>query len=121
MDNHAPPRTRVSQITFRPISPTHFNGPALWNLVCGIEIGDVVHLNTTHPGGGGFDEDFYVEGLHYDAVPMRADYPEVTLTLDLSPRAYYGSGLFADIAAPVTSTRVSQAPQFSTPGTRGAP
>ncbi len=87
-------------------------------MICGVEIGDVVHLNTTHPHGGGFDEDFYVEGIHYDAVPMNDRYPEVTLTLDLSPRAYYGAGLFSDVGAPMTSTRVSQAPQLNNPGLR---
>ncbi len=89
VDNYKDPRNRVNQIRFRPVATTHPNATALWGTVCGVEIGDVISLKCTFPWGGGFDEDFYVEGIHYDAVPLNATMPDINLTLDLSPAAYY--------------------------------
>ena len=88
--NYAAPRNRVSQVVFRPLNPTSAQGPSAWQLMCDVEIGDTITVTVTHPGGGGFNEEpFFVEGIHYDAKPMTADYPEVTVTLDLSPQAYF--------------------------------
>lgn len=90
VDNYAAPKTRITQLVFRPKKTDHFNAEALWNLMCKIEIGDVITVKTTHPGGGGFNnEDFFVEGIHYDARPLKANMHDVTLTLDVSPRAFY--------------------------------
>jgi hypothetical protein len=91
--NYKNPNTRVEQIVFRPKAPGNFSGPAIWALMTEVEIGDVVTLHTEHPGGGGFDnEDFFVEGIHYDAQPMGKDlpgFPDITMTLDVSPRSLY--------------------------------
>ena len=88
VDNYATPRVRVGQLTVKARRPDSFNGAATWTLLCGIDISDIVHLTTTHGGGGGFDHDFYVEGIHYNARPGGA-IPYVELTLDVSPRGYY--------------------------------
>lgn len=96
VDNYKNPRTRISQIVIRSQPPESDFGPNVWELLCGIDISDVVHVKTTHPGGsGGFDEDFFVEGISYEIVPMTEDYPDVTLTLDLSPKAYYDTSTFS--------------------------
>jgi hypothetical protein len=95
VDNYKDPRTRVSQIEFRPSGTSGTRATALWALACGIELGDIVSLKTTHPGGGGFNEDFFVEGISYTAVPMKASYPELTVTLDVSPKAYYDTDPFS--------------------------
>ncbi len=68
----------------------------LWNMLCNIEIGDEVAIHTTHPSSGGFGGVLhFVEGLTYDvktgvkyagAAEATAD---VTLTVDLSPAAYF--------------------------------
>ena len=91
VDNYAQPKTRITQLTFRPKSTEDsLNPAALWALMCDVEIGDVITVKTTHPGGGGFgNEDFFVEGIHYQAKPMKTNMLDVTLTLDVSPRAFY--------------------------------
>lgn len=95
VDNFKDPRNRVSQIVFRPQATSGARGAAVWALMCGVEISDRISLTTTHPGGGGFNEDFYVEGITYEVVPMTASHPEVTLTLDLSPTAYFTTDPFS--------------------------
>lgn len=86
VSNNAAPRTRISQITFRPQDPASVAGVATWSLICGVEISDTVTVTTTHPGGGGFNaEPYFVEGVHYDARPLSDTMHEVTLTLDISP------------------------------------
>lgn len=93
--NYKNPRTRVNQLVFYSREPTDFSGPAIWDLLCNVEIGDIVHLQSSHPGGGGFDEDFYVEGIHYVAETFRDDFPFITLTLDVSPKSLYDFNPFA--------------------------
>lgn len=90
VDNYANPQTRINKLVFRTQNPSgNLNGPAWWDLVCGVEIGDVITVKTTHTGGGGFDNvDYFVEGIHYEAVPL-GTYPDITMTLDVSPKAYY--------------------------------
>ena len=84
VDNYATPQVRVGQLTVKSRRPDSLNGAATWALLCGVDITDIVHLTTTHGGGGGFDNDFYVEGIHYQARPGGA-IPYVELTLDVSP------------------------------------
>ncbi len=95
--NYAAPSTRVSVITFRPRAPNDPTGPALWDLVCGVEIGDRVHLQTTHAGGGGFDEMFFVEGIRYEARGARPEYHDITLELDVSPSSYFAYNPFGTV------------------------
>lgn len=92
-DNYFRPRVRVGQVTIKSRDHTSVFGPATWQLLTEIDISDVVHLTTTHNGGGGFDQDFYVEGLHYTAR-KGGGVPYVELTLDLSPRGYYDANPF---------------------------
>lgn len=88
--NYGSPRNRISQVTFRPLDPSSAMGLTTWTLMCDVEIGDTITVTVTHPGGGGFNEEpFFVEGIHYDARPMNATNPEVTVTLDLSPQGYF--------------------------------
>lgn len=95
VDNYAEPRNRVNKITFKRVGPTDPYAAALWRLMCNVDISDIIRLKTTHHGGvGGFDEDFFVEGLHYNASPLSDQYVDVELTLDVSPRAYYDTNPF---------------------------
>jgi hypothetical protein len=88
VDNYATPRNRVNKITFKRLGPTDPYAANLWRLMCNVDISDIIRLKTTHLGGG-FDEDFFVEGLHYNASPLSDQYVDVELTLDVSPAAYY--------------------------------
>jgi PKD repeat protein len=107
--NYKNPVTRVPQMAFKNPPKGDVNRLAnTWSIICGIELSDIVTIYTQHPGGGGLDGvQHFVEKIHYDISQMRDDEWLVTLTLDLSPRAYYsftpeswlvpsGSGLSAD-------------------------
>jgi hypothetical protein len=92
--NQAQPRTRVSKIVFRSLPPGSLYADRVWRILCNIDISDIINLQTSHTGGGGFNEDFYVEGLHYRAGPMNATHHDVTLEVDVSPRAFYNTNPF---------------------------
>jgi hypothetical protein len=92
-DNFSRPQVRVGQLTIKARPADSVNAPATWALLCNVDISDIVHLTTSHGGGGGFDHDFYVEGIHYQARPG-GTIPSVELTLDVSPAGYYDSNPF---------------------------
>lgn len=88
-DNFKDAQTNITQLTFRWVPLGAPNDAAHWAFLCGVELGDVVNVTTTHPGGGGFSaQPYFVEGISYQAVPG-LDNPDITLTLDLSPGAYF--------------------------------
>jgi hypothetical protein len=98
IDNYANPADRVDGATFRSLEPSDPRAPATWDLICDVDISDVVDLAIGHPGGGGFASEFFVEGLTYELTPLRGDletgFPNVDLRLDLSPAVYWGSSPF---------------------------
>ncbi len=97
-NNYKDPKTRITKIAFRPVDASHPNAAALWGLMCGVELGDVITVTTGHPGGGGFNEDFYVEGIHYDAdVQGGANFTNVTLELDVSPKSFFDYNPFGTV------------------------
>lgn len=93
VENYADPRTRIDQITFRPLHPSDPRAAATWALITGVDISDAIDVQINHPGGGRVNEEFYVEGITYTIRPLHLDldtgYPYVELTLDLSPVAYW--------------------------------
>lgn len=95
--NYKDPKTRVSLLRFRPRGPEDPTAPALWDLMCGVELGDRVHLETGHPDAGGFDEYFYVEGIRYAARGARDTYHDVTLELDVSPASFFAYNPFGTV------------------------
>lgn len=100
VDNFKDAQTRITQLTATNPPPGAANASAQWLFLTGVEISDVVNITTTHPGGGGFSaEPYFVEGISYDVKPLGdADNPEVRLvsmTLDLSPLAYFNSNPFS--------------------------
>ena len=52
-----------------------------------IDISDRIHLTTAN----GFNNYYFVEGLHYDAKPASDQYHDVTLVVDLSPATHWSS------------------------------
>lgn len=93
-DNYAAPRTRVGQVTVKTQPAGSAYASATWGLLCGVDISDRVTVKTSHVGGGGINDTFYVEGVHYDVAPMQASYPYVTCVLDVSPTSYYDANPF---------------------------
>lgn len=92
--NYAQPRLRPRQITVKAVAPDDDRAEATWEFLCGVEISDVIHLKVTHPGGGGIDEDFYVEGITTVCRPLNPDYDMVEVTCDVSPTAYWTEDTF---------------------------
>ena len=97
--NYNKPVQRISKLEFVTQDPATTTGAALWNFICGVEIGDILTVYSSNPGGGGFSketdaspfgvDEFFVEGIHYSAAPMTANFPQITVNLDVSPRAWF--------------------------------
>ena len=92
------PRCYVNELTFRnpPDTAADNRKQGVWDLLCGIELSDLVTVTTHHPGGGGFypgslafEQDHFVESIKYDLKPLRGDIWDVTLTLGLSSRHHF--------------------------------
>jgi hypothetical protein len=61
----------------------------LWNFILNVELGDVIELNTVHPGGGGINAvQYFVEGISNDVAPPL----KWKQAIDLSPRARFSGG-----------------------------
>ena len=59
--------------------------------------GDQIDLTVSSPGGGGFvGESYYVEGVHETVEPLNPTHDLITLTLDLSPKAYFDTNPFPE-------------------------
>lgn len=97
IDNYAQPVQRISRLVFKSVSPDDPTNAGTWALLCGIEIGDVVNVLTHNPGNGGFAAPgtpdaglgFFVEGISYQVTLGNDRYPQVVLTLDVSPQAWF--------------------------------
>jgi hypothetical protein len=95
VDNYAQPRNRADQVGFRSIRPGAPGASITWQLLTRVDISDRIDLTVTSPGGGGFAaEPFYVEGVHETSRPLNPDHDDVTVTLDLSPAAYFDTNPF---------------------------
>jgi hypothetical protein len=96
--NYKDPAPRISRLVFKARHPTAPNADRLWDHMCRCEISDLLTLKTAHHGGGGFNEDFYVEGIHYTGDPGGPGAPQqppiIHLELDVSPRANYTTNPF---------------------------
>jgi hypothetical protein len=92
VQNYAQPRNRISEIGFRSIDPAAAGASENWRLLSLVDIADTIQVTVASPGGGGFNADaYFVEGVHEQVKPLVPGYDDVTLTLDLSPRAYFAT------------------------------
>jgi hypothetical protein len=93
--NQADPLDRITTISFRSIRPNAAGAAANWLFLSQVDIGDQVAVYISSPGGGSFGGNLYfVEGVHEQVAPLDAAYDDVTMTLDLSPAAYYTTNPF---------------------------
>jgi hypothetical protein len=95
VDNYAQPKDRIQELTIRSRGPDVFSGPATWDLLNGIDLGDVLTLHTNHKQGGGFNEDWFVEGIMEEDRPLEGARHDVTMTLHISPRSHYDTSPFS--------------------------
>jgi hypothetical protein len=91
--NYAVPRTNIETITFKACHPGNARASAIWGLMTGMQISDVI--NVTIGDASVSDEDYYVEGFHMEIVPAAGDtYDYVEVTPNLTPKAYYTDDVF---------------------------
>jgi hypothetical protein len=95
VDNYKDPRERIRRLEFVSNDPDVFSGPAMWAFLCGVDISDVITVTTNHPGGGGFAADYFVERIETSAAPGSDGFDIVTMSLDVSPRAFYDTDPFS--------------------------
>ncbi len=97
VDNYHAPEDRVTSITFRSSALDAIGTAANWDFLCRCDLNDRVYVSIGAAGGGGYlDEPYFIEGIHETIVPMGPDaFDNVTLTLDLSPAAYFVDSPFA--------------------------
>lgn len=93
VDNYQYPAVRVGPLTVKSRDPNSLRGVATWTMLTQVEISDRVAVNTTHAGGGGFSDTFYVEGIHYVMRPG-GGMAVVEMTLDVSPATFYDNNPF---------------------------
>jgi hypothetical protein len=91
VNNYARPLIRIPDLHFSNRPNGSPNPDRWWDIVLGVDLNDIVNYQSTHIGGGGFDLDMFVEGIHEEHTPTIAegDRPYIDMTLNLSPKAYY--------------------------------
>lgn len=95
VDNYAEARNRVSTLGFRSVRPDRTGAAINWKLLCEADISDQIDITIASPGGGGLNaEPFFIEGIHEQNRPLNSEYDDVTMTLDVSPAAYFTSNPF---------------------------
>lgn len=82
--NYKDPVPRISRITFRTLLDSDARAAATWGLMQGVEIGDVVEVTTDWISGR-----YFVEGITASARELDGNIPDATVSLDLSPAAYW--------------------------------
>lgn len=88
--NYQAPQNRVTQLTFRSMRPDDPRAAANWLLLCKADISDRIDITEHSASGNSFDaEPFFIEGIHEEAEPLDGRIANVTLTLDISPAAFF--------------------------------
>lgn len=96
VNNRKSPYPRIRQLVFTMRDPGQSSAAANWALLQGVEISDNVTVTTTHRGGGGFAEDFFVEGIQ-EVDEAMGEFNKVTMTLDVSPGSWYAANNFGSV------------------------
>jgi hypothetical protein len=90
VDNFAEPRNRITLLGFRTMAADWPGSIKTWDLLTRCDIGDMVDVTENDATGGVFNaEPFFIEGIHEQVVPLNPDMADVTITLDVSPDAYF--------------------------------
>lgn len=98
--NYASPRNRITDITIKSLRPDDSRATTTWDLLCNIDISDLVAAYVSGPGDAPTEyifngDEFFVEGIRETATPLVPEYAMVTTTLDLSPRGYFTAGAWS--------------------------
>lgn len=98
VDNYASLVDRIDQFTVLSVHPTDARATATWALLTQIDISDIVDVEISNPGGGGFSSEHFVEGLAISITPLQKDldtgFPMISLQANLSPVALWAENPF---------------------------
>lgn len=87
--NYKTPSPRISRVQFRSHRDSDDRAAATWDLMCGVEIGDVLDIYTDWISGR-----YFVEGLTLEVRELDGDIPFAVCDLDLSPAAFWETDPF---------------------------
>lgn len=91
VENYKNPN-RVPVVTFKSMRPDDPRASVTWNLICHIDISDVLRLSV---GAAGLSAaEYFVEGYRLTVSPLAPDYDYVELVPNLTPRARYATDPF---------------------------
>ncbi len=93
-DNYKDPLPRITRMVFRSRMPQRRLADPLWKMMCRCEISDLLTVSTSHVGGGGFADNYYVEGIRYTGRPANDQVHDITLEVDVSPEALFDDDPF---------------------------
>jgi hypothetical protein len=91
--NYAIARKNIETITFKTIHPDDARAADTWALMTQIDISDIIHLYVDEAGLDNVE--FYVEGISGQCRVLNPEFDHVEVTPNLSPKAYYGTDVFA--------------------------
>ena len=87
--NYKQPSARINRVRFRSLRDSDSRAAATWDLMCGVEIGDVLDVFTDWISGR-----YFVEGITMDVRELDGTIPDATVDLDLSPAAFWTTDPF---------------------------
>lgn len=90
--NYSQPRKNIRNVTFKALNPDDTRAADVWELMTQIDISDIIHLYVDEAGLSNVE--FYVEGISGECRALNPDYDYVSITPNLSPKAYYGTDVF---------------------------
>lgn len=82
--NYADPVPRITRVQFRTLRDSDPRAAATWDLMQGVEIGDVIDITSDWISGR-----YFVEGLSMEVRELDGTIPDCTCELDLSPAAFW--------------------------------
>lgn len=97
VNNYKDPVPYIQEFTLKNPSPgdSDTQKTAVWDFLTGVELSDMVHAETHHPGGGGFnvstgvEQYHFIENLNYEIGALQGDEWMVTLKVGMSSRHHY--------------------------------
>jgi hypothetical protein len=94
INNYDVPRKNIERVTFKTLDPDDplARDTATWALMTRVDVSDFVHMFVDEAGLA--DTEFIVEGVEGECRVGPPEYDMVTVTLNLSPAAYYLDDVF---------------------------
>lgn len=90
--NYPVPRLNVQRVTLKAVMPDDPVAAATWELMTKADISDIISLTIDEAGLAAVE--FYIEGFHKELRPANNVVDMLTVTPNLTPKAYYTTDVF---------------------------